>query len=148
MRTACAAGLLLLIAAAVPSPGSPQSLASAPERFFRIEAEGAQGRGGRPVVRGYVYNDYGQPAARMQLTAESLDASGQVLGQSVIYVDTIVPPFSRAYFDARVGVAGTSYRLTVRYFEWLKGGGGASLSPPAPSAQALSGARPYRSTEA
>ncbi len=96
---------------------------STPERYFRVEAEGGQGRSGRPVVRGYIYNDNGQAAGRVQVAVESLDAAGQVINRSILPLDGIVPAFNRLYFDIRVPTAGASYRVSVYYYEWLKGGG-------------------------
>lgn len=128
MKVIAGAVVLVLTLGLAVGAASAQGFGSAaPERFFRVEAEGGQGRGGRPVVRGYVYNNYGQPAGRMQLLVESLDASGQVAGRTLVHVDEIIPPFSRSYFDARVGTAGASYRVSVYYFEWFKGGGGSRL---------------------
>lgn len=102
--------------------GSP-----APDRWFRVEAEGGQGRGGRPVVRGYVYNDYGLAAGRLLLQVETLDATGQVVARSLVPVDGAVPGFGRLYFEGPVSAAGARYRVTVYYFEWLnRGGGGGS----------------------
>ena len=99
---------------------------AAPDRFFRVEAEGGQARGGRPVVRGYVYNDYGVSAGRVLLQVETLDASGQVVARSLVHVDGAVPGFGRLYFEGPVTAAGTRYRVTVYYFEWLNRGGGGS----------------------
>ena len=100
---------------------------AAPERFFRIDAEGGQGRGGRPVVRGYVYNDYGVAAGRVLVQVETLDAGGQVVARSLVPVDGVVPGFGRLYFEGPVSAAGPRYRTTVYYFEWIhRGGGGGS----------------------
>ena len=106
--------------------GSPQNFGSAsPERFFRIEAESGQGRGGRPVLRGYVYNNYAHPATQIQLLVENLDGSGQAVGRSLVHVDGTAPAFGRLYFDVLLTSGGPSFRASVYYFEWLKGGGGA-----------------------
>jgi len=103
---------------------------SEPDRFFRVEAEGGQSRRGHPVVRGYVYNNNGQAAGRVQLAVESLDAAGQVINRSILPLDGIVPAFNRLYYDIRVPTAGASYRVSVYYYEWFKGGGsGAGLRP-------------------
>jgi hypothetical protein len=99
---------------------------AAPERFFRVDAEGGQGRGGRPVVRGYVNNDYGLSAARVLLQVETLDATGQVVARSLVPVDGTVPGFGRLYFEGPVSAAGARYRVTVYYFEWVHRGGGGS----------------------
>jgi len=99
---------------------------AAPDRFFRVESEGGQGRGGRPVVRGYLHNDYGVAAGRVLLQVETLDASGQVVARSLVPVDGTVPGFGRLYFEGPVTAAGARYRVTVYYFEWLNRGGGGS----------------------
>ena len=99
---------------------------AAPDRFFRVEAEGGQGRGGRPVVRGYVHNDYGQAAGRVLLQVETVDATGQVVARSLVPVDGAVPGFGRLYFEGPVTAPGARYRVTVYYFEWLNRGGGGS----------------------
>ena len=99
---------------------------AAPDRFFRVETEGGQGRGGRPVVRGYVYNDYGIAAGRVLLQVETVDASGQVVARTLVHVDGAVPGFGRLYFEGPVSAAGARYRVTVYYFEWVHRGGGGS----------------------
>ena len=100
---------------------------AAPERFFRVEAEGGQGRSGRPIVRGYVHNDYGVAAGRVLLQVETIDASGQVVARSLVPADGTVPGFGRLYFEGPVSAAGARYRVTVYYYEWLhRGGGGGS----------------------
>jgi len=105
--------------------GSPQNFGSpSPERYFRIEAESGQGRGGRPVLRGYIYNNYAAAATQIQLLVENLDGSGQVVGRSLVRADGVVPAFGRLYFDTPYTAGGSSYRASVYYYEWLKGGGG------------------------
>ena len=119
--------VLALAIALVVSAGWAQGFGSpAPERYFRVEAEGGQGQSGRPAVRGYIYNDNPQAAGRVQVAVESLDAAGQVVNRSVLPLDGVVPAFNRLYFDIRVPTTGASYRVSVYYYEWLKGGGGSS----------------------
>ena len=88
-------------------------------RYLRLEWEVAQGRRGQPVVSGYLYNDYGLPAVRVQLRVEALDASGRPVAEAVAYIDREVPPFGRAYFEVSVPRPGASYRVTVNFFDWL-----------------------------
>src|SRR5262245_21206318 len=96
------------------------------DRYFRIEFEVAAS-GARPVVRGYVYNlNPGMPAKRMQLSIESLDASGTVVGKSSTWVLGNVPPGNRAYFTAAAAVPAASYRVQVLSFDW--GGRGGSTN--------------------
>lgn len=92
------------------------------DRYFRIEYQVASS-GARPVVSGYVYNLHpGTPAERMQLSVESLDASGNVIGKSSTWVLGNVPPGNRAYFSASA-VPGASYRVQVLSFDWGSRGG-------------------------
>ena len=128
MRIIRMTALVLLLAMGLAvSAGWAQGFGSAtPERYFRVEAEGGQDRSGRPVVRGYIHNDNGQAAGRVQLAVESLNAAGQVINRSTLPLDGIVPAFNRLYFDIRVPTAGASYRVSVYYYEWLKGGGGSA----------------------
>ncbi len=119
--SAVTAGVLTL---GTPGMALAQGFGSAtPDRFFRVEAEAGTGRGGRPVVRGYIYNDYGQAAGRILLQVETLDAGGQVVARNLIPADGIAPPFSRLYFDGPVSASGARYRVTVYYFEWQGRGG-------------------------
>jgi hypothetical protein len=92
------------------------------DRYFRFEYQ-VTPSATRPVVSGYVYNmSPGTPAERMQLTIESLDASGNVIGKSSTWVLGNVPPGNRAYFSASA-VPGASYRVQVLSFDWGSRGG-------------------------
>ncbi len=92
------------------------------DRYFRIEFQVAP-NATRPVVSGYVYNmNPGTPAERMQLSIESLDASGNVVGKSSTWVLGNVPPGNRAYFSA-AAVPAASYRVQVLSFDWGSRGG-------------------------
>ena len=117
---------LLIAAAAVLGAGHAAALNYAQEtldRYFRIEFEVAPS-GTRPVVSGYVYNlNPGTPAERMQLSIESLDASGTVVGKSSTWVLGNVPPGNRAYFSASAAVPAASYRVQVLSFDWGSRGG-------------------------
>jgi hypothetical protein len=118
-----AAVLITLLTATVPV--TAQSMVPPGQQYlFRVEAAGGQDWRGRPVVSGYVYNDYGRAAAHVRLQVEVLDASGTVLSRTLAYEDSIVPNFNRAYFEARVPALGASYRVTVVNAEFLGGGGG------------------------
>ena len=92
------------------------------DRYFRFEYQ-VTPSAARPVVSGYVYNmNPGTPAERMQLSIESLDASGNVIGKSSTWVLGNVPPGNRAYFSASA-VPGASYRVQVLSFDWGSRGG-------------------------
>ena len=117
---------LLIAVAAVLGAGHAAALNYAQEtldRYFRIEFQ-VGSSGARPVVSGYVYNlNAGVPAERMQLSIESLDASGNVVGKSSTWVLGNVPPGNRAYFTAAAAVPAASYRVQVLSFDWGSRGG-------------------------
>jgi hypothetical protein len=117
---------LLIAVAMVLGAGHAAALNYAQEtldRYFRIEFQ-VGSSGARPVVSGYVYNlNAGVPAERMQLSIESLDASGNVVGKSSTWVLGNVPPGNRAYFTAAAAVPAASYRVQVLSFDWGSRGG-------------------------
>ena len=93
------------------------------DHYFRIEYQVAPGAP-RPVVSGYVYNlNPGTAAERMQLSIESLDASGNVVATSSTWVLGTVPPGNRAYFTTKVPVPAAAYRIQVLSFDWGSRGG-------------------------
>jgi hypothetical protein len=102
---------LLVVSTVAAGPlYSPESLA----RYFRLDWGVSAG----PKVEGYVYNQTDMLAINMRLTVDELDASGNVAGQSTMWVLGEVPPGGRSFFSARVHPA-TSYRVTVESFGWL-----------------------------
>ena len=110
---ALAVGLIL---AATPAPAvmSPSGI----DPRLRLDWETAEGRGGRPVITGYIYNDYDRTAINVQLLAEALDASGRVVGRAIGFVPGHVPVHNRNYFSVPLNTSGASYRITVTNFEW------------------------------
>ncbi len=89
---------------------------------LRFEWQASQSRGGRPVIVGYLYNDYKRVANNVILLVETLDVSGQVTQRTISLLPSIVPAFGRTYFEVPLKAAGTSYRITVTSFEWYAGG--------------------------
>ncbi len=89
---------------------------------LRFEWEATQSRSGRPVIAGYLYNDYMRAATKVVLLVETLDASGQVVERTSGFLPSLVPVFGRTYFEVPVKAAGASYRITVTSFEWYAGG--------------------------
>ncbi len=102
-------------AAAVMSP-------SGIDPRLRLDWEVGQTRSGRPVITGYIYNDYMRVAINVRLLVEVLDASGQVIDRAYGFVPGTVPVFNRNYFDVPLKTAGASYRITVTSYEWRDGG--------------------------
>jgi hypothetical protein len=131
MRIAMKRLLLATMAALALAAGSPVrpatalSAASSVDARIRLDWEVGATRGGRPVIQGYVYNDYGRPASDVQLLVETLDASGAVIGRTVGFVRGVVQLNDRTYFEVPIKVTGASYRVSVTGFDWKGGGGGA-----------------------
>jgi hypothetical protein len=119
--------LALLVAGALQflaGAGYAQNLGASPsERYFRVEAHPGPTRGGRPILYGYVYNDYGLLAINVRLTAESVDASGRTTDRTTGFVDGNIPAFSRSYFEMPAPAAAANYRVTVASFFFRQGGG-------------------------
>ena len=80
---------------------------------------------GRPVIQGYVYNDYLRAAYNVQLLVETLDASGTVIARGVGFVRGVVPFDDRTYFEVPLKMPGASYRVSVTGFDWKDAGPGA-----------------------
>ncbi len=85
------------------------------ENFFTLDWEAAEHRG-QPVVRGYVVNEYGTPATRIQLLVEGVNGAGAVVATTMAYVFSEVQPGGRAYFE--VPAPGPSGAYRVRVLSW------------------------------
>jgi len=115
-RLAVAVAVIALLApsgAAEASTYAQESL----DRYFRFEYE-VTPSATRPVVSGYVYNmNPGVPVERMQVSVQSLDDAGNVIGTTSTWVLGGVPPGNRAYFTTHAA-PGASYRVSVLFFDW------------------------------
>jgi hypothetical protein len=89
------------------------------ERFFTLTWEGWQDRG-QPMVGGYIKNEAGFPARRVQLLVEALDASGRVTGQRVGWLGSDLTPGMRAYFEAPAPAPAATYRVSVFAYDWVQ----------------------------
>jgi hypothetical protein len=108
---------------AMPAPAAAVSTPSGIDPRIRLDWEAGTRRGGKPVIQGYVFNDYGRPAGDIHLLVETLDASGGVIARTIGFVVGVVQFNDRIYFEVPLKVTGASYRVTVTSFDW-KGGGG------------------------
>ena len=77
-------------------------------------------RRGRPLIQGYVYNDYGRSAVDVRLLVETLDASGAVTARTIGFVRGVVPFHDRSYFEVSLKTAGASYRVSLTTFDWRR----------------------------
>ena len=105
-------------------PAAALSATSSVDARIRLDWEVGSGRGGRPVIQGWVYNDYGRPASNVYLLVETLDGSGAVIGRTFGFVRGVVQLNDRAYFEVPIKTAGASYRVSVTSLDWKGGGAG------------------------
>ena len=133
MKTPMKPLLLATMALLALGPGSPVSpvreapalsAASSIDPRIRLDWEVGTGRAGRPVIRGYVYNDYGRPASDVHLLVETLDGSGAVIARNIGFVRDVVHLYDRSYFEVPLKVSSVSYRVSVTSLDWKGGGGG------------------------
>jgi hypothetical protein len=117
--------VVLILADVGPTPpAGALSATSSVDSRLRLDWEVGSRHGGRPVIQGYVYNDYLRSAAEVRLQVETLDASGTVTSRQVGFVPGIIPLRDRAYFEVPVKTAGASYRVSITAFDWKDCGGG------------------------
>jgi len=93
------------------------------ERYFTVEWTAGPEHGGVRRIDGYVYNRYGEYAADVRLLVQSLDASGNVVGQRVVWGPTGVGGFGRAYFDVRSLPAADHYHVFVWDYRLIQAAG-------------------------
>ena len=106
---------------------SAQVSLSTLESYLRLDWEAEPVKGGRQRISGYAYKDRDYWATKVQLRAEALDASGQVVGAGNTALFGAVPPRNRSYFSIDVSCPGASHRVTVLSVDWRgygAGGGG------------------------
>jgi hypothetical protein len=121
------AAVLALGPIGMPAPAAAVSAPSGIDARIRLDWEAGTTRGGKPAIQGYVYNDYGRPAADVHLLVETLDASGAVIGRTIGFVHGVVQFNDRVYFEVPLKATGASYRVTVTSFDWKGGGGGGGM---------------------
>lgn len=105
-----------------PSQAPLQPLVRGWEQFFKLDWQ-AEEAGGRPVVSGHVFNDWGMPAANMRLLVDGLDAEGRVVEQKVSWLGFTLTPGTRAPFQVVLAEPAAAYRVSVFAFDWVERGG-------------------------
>jgi len=134
-RLTLAAVLATFLAActtAGPNATSPSAspLAVAPvqplmvgfDDFFKLDWQ-VGARNGRPIIVGHLYNNWGKAAANMRLLVEGLDATGNVTGQELVWLQpTMLTSGTSQAFEADVPGPGATYRVRVFAFDWLERG--------------------------
>jgi hypothetical protein len=130
VRSIVAAGMLVgaLVGCATtetqPS-ASVTSLSPNSQQWFRASWTAEPYGNGERRLYGYVESSLGEAASRVQLLAQALDASGNVIGQRLEWLPALIPAFGHAYFEVPKMPVAAQYRVTVWSFDRLKGGSGA-----------------------
>jgi hypothetical protein len=130
MRRVVSVLALVAIVCLSPHPAIAQASSAAPapryiplvqgwERFFKLTWEPVQ-RKRQPYIGGYILNDWGFTATRVQLLVDALDSAGRVERQAISWLGHPVPPGSRVYFEVRAPQPAASYRVSVFAFDWLQ----------------------------
>jgi len=112
-----AALVAVLLTAPVASAQSLTPHFPAWERYFGVSWEPVERRG-QPWLGGYVVSKWGETATGVKLLVESLDANGQVVGQRVEWLNSVVPVFSRTYFEVPAPPRAASYRVSMYSFDF------------------------------
>ena len=119
LTQACAGGTTQSVptTAGAASPASVQSYGIyGTENFFKLEWQPDERRG-RPVVSGYVTNQWGISVNNVRLRVEALDTAGGVTATYIGYVFGDVTPGTRAYFEVPVAQKAASYRVSVLSYD-------------------------------
>ena len=110
----CAAVLLLTQACA---PASVQSYGIyGTDNYFKLEWQPDERRG-RPVVTGYVTNQWGISVNNVRMRVEALDTGSVVTATYIGYVFGDVTPGTRAYFEVPVAGKAANYRVSVLSYD-------------------------------
>jgi hypothetical protein len=124
VRRTCASSVLLVIvltaAGATGADGlSPSASVTTAiqgwEHWLQLEWTTAARSGGQDID-GYVYNKYGVSMYHVQLLAQGLDGTGNVVHQQLAWVPGTVPGLQRAYFRIPNVPLAQRYRVTVWAF--------------------------------
>jgi len=94
------------------------------QRWFRVTWTAEPERDGERRLSGYVQSAIKEPVNKVQLLAQALDGSGNVVAQRLEWVPETIPAFGRQYFDIPKMPPAPEYRVTVWAFDRIKGGGG------------------------
>jgi hypothetical protein len=126
MLTQACAGGMMESAQSTPTAAGAQSVPSygiyGTDSYFKVEWQPDERRG-KPMVSGYVTNQWGLATRNVRLRVEALDAAGNVTANYIGYVNGYVNPGSHVYFEVPVQAKAPSYRVTVLSFDPVQGHG-------------------------
>ncbi len=123
LAQACASGDVLQSA---PEPTGTQSTVSygtyGVDSYFKLEWQPDERRG-KPIVSGYVTNQWGYAVRNLRLRVEALDAAGGVTASYIGFVTGYVNPGSHVYFEVPVNEKAPKYRVTPLSWDPVMGFG-------------------------
>jgi hypothetical protein len=93
------------------------------EYKFTLEWKAVPAADGRGVLYGHIASHYGEVASPMRLLAQSVDSSGNVIGNRIEWVQGGVPGFTSVYFEINHVKVAQSYRVTVWDYSLVYGRG-------------------------
>jgi hypothetical protein len=104
-----------LIVAALAGSAAAQTQAEV-ARQLRVEWSPLSEEWTRPRVVGHVYNESTYRIGSVRLRLESLDASNQVIRETLAWIYVDVPARGRAYFSVARPSGAESFRVSVESF--------------------------------
>jgi len=102
-----------MMSPAITPSESTTTLMQGWQHWFKLEWSPEHEPGGETRIRGYVTNEYGEPAEPLRLLGQALDKSGAVIGQQIAWVPEGVGGYQRAYFEILHLPAADHYRVSV-----------------------------------
>jgi hypothetical protein len=119
LTQACAGGMTRS-APGTSGAASPTSVQSygvyGTENFFKLEWQPDERRG-KPLVTGYVTNQWGIGVNNVRMRVEALDSAGGVTATYIGYVFGDLTPGTRAYFEVSLPQKAANYRVSVLSFD-------------------------------
>ena len=119
LTQACAGGMMQSAPGTSSGAGAPSAQSYGiygTDRYFTLEWQPLERRG-KPVVSGYVTNQWGIGVSNVRLRVEALDAAGNVSATDIGYVFGDVTPGAHVYFEVPVRQKAASYRVSVLSFD-------------------------------
>jgi hypothetical protein len=128
VRLALLIGLVATMSAAragaAPEPSATTTtLMTGWEQHFTIEWTPVNQTPSTRKITGFVYNNYGAYATRLQVLAQATDSAGAVAGQRIQYVPEGVGGYGRVYFEVPNLPATEHYRVSIWDYTWIQGPG-------------------------
>ena len=125
LTQACAGGAMQSAQSTSSAPGAqaaPTYGIYGVDSYFKIEWQPDERRG-KPMVSGYVTNQWGLTTRNVRLRVEALDAAGNLTATYIGYVNGYVNPGSHVYFEVPVQAKAPNYRVSVLSFDPVHGHG-------------------------